>query len=881
MENKEIQEVQNMQGPKARWSAAFKNDVKEGINETSSERLEAKGIKEQEQRNLEQQQQYPQRYKQKEAECLEGKRDSKSGTDIQKRPKQQGKEENRDIRPDQVSYCTQAVNSRNHVSQLSMNIGSKSSLKAITGPSSLATSRSSCALIPNTFTQQFNTQGQLDHSSAQEQNYNRYAFGQFDHNTRQENIRQYLRHLKHQQDGGNIRAAYHQQLQRLDAPRWALEFSHQTRKGDDIRPFAQSYPDGYVGKRSSNHNLLAHSFPNTRYPVFTGNDVNIQPVAQRPERRKIRTRHLLSVAPNVGHTSRVSLLQPKYAEKSSLNAGLERKKKDPPLQLKRTLPSTAEKGGTMMKGLSQEDLKSDSDAPLGRSSSDEELTKVSEHSQERNESQSMKTAFANGSGQSKTLAEWKGMGHSETYEKYEHFIQKQNTYIQEVVNDSQGTTTGAADTELVAKKVESKGNHTQMSSTYESTVTNRNMKTAQPAKCFPEKNITQGSKDGAEKKRTVGFSDKEDAEITNLETERMKEFNKWREEDMELEREQDDLLDKLLEVSKTQTVSQKSMMCGQMTQMFSLLKAVQNRMQIMTASQTQRRTSTAKISEVRQSSDQMHEIDIDTKDVAMKSTSCTKFRQKSSMSQSSTVTSSFKASSSTTETSSQLSVSSNDEFKSSSALNPFYNKEECKDIPMSIIPNSDECSVTDLTAAPEEDQTTAVNASDDQTLVSVVDKNFENNEKTEKENSPSNIDDLLGNVISQVFARKDPKSEKNGADHSPLETVPKTEPNILQAMQRFISVLNGAHSPHSSLNGRTPSPPAMGNSTSAQQLPPACGARQLSKLKRFLTTLQQFGSDISPEIGERVRSLVLGLVVRTLLIFPVYILDKIESLPIE
>lgn len=50
-------------------------------------------------------------------------------------------------------------------------------------------------------------------------------------------------------------------------------------------------------------------------------------------------------------------------------------------------------------------------------------------------------------------------------------------------------------------------------------------------------------------------------------------------------------------------------------------------------------------------------------------------------------------------------------------------------------------------------------------------------------------------------------------------------------------------------------------SLSTQLLPPACGARQLSKLKRFLTTLQQFGSDISPEIGERVRTLVLGLVV--------------------
>ena len=39
------------------------------------------------------------------------------------------------------------------------------------------------------------------------------------------------------------------------------------------------------------------------------------------------------------------------------------------------------------------------------------------------------------------------------------------------------------------------------------------------------------------------------------------------------------------------------------------------------------------------------------------------------------------------------------------------------------------------------------------------------------------------------------------------------------------------------------------------------GAKQLSKLKRFLTTLQQFASDISPEIGDSVKNLVLSLVV--------------------
>nr|XP_044617344.1 protein CBFA2T3 isoform X2 [Equus asinus] len=90
--------------------------------------------------------------------------------------------------------------------------------------------------------------------------------------------------------------------------------------------------------------------------------------------------------------------------------------------------------------------------------------------------------------------------------------------------------------------------------------------------------------------------------------------------------------------------------------------------------------------------------------------------------------------------------------------------------------------------------------------------------------------------------------------------------------------------PHTMMNGSTHSPTAVNGtpstpngfsngpatsstaSLSTQHLPPACGARQLSKLKRFLTTLQQFGNDISPEIGERVRTLVLGLVNSTLTI---------------
>ncbi|KAI2580139.1 CBFA2/RUNX1 partner transcriptional co-repressor 3, partial [Homo sapiens] len=67
-------------------------------------------------------------------------------------------------------------------------------------------------------------------------------------------------------------------------------------------------------------------------------------------------------------------------------------------------------------------------------------------------------------------------------------------------------------------------------------------------------------------------------------------------------------------------------------------------------------------------------------------------------------------------------------------------------------------------------------------------------------------------------------------------------------------LMNGSsHSP-TAINGAPCTPNGFSNgpatsstaSLSTQHLPPACGARQLSKLKRFLTTLQQFGSDISP-----------------------------------
>ncbi|KAK6479339.1 protein CBFA2T2-like isoform X1 [Huso huso] len=88
------------------------------------------------------------------------------------------------------------------------------------------------------------------------------------------------------------------------------------------------------------------------------------------------------------------------------------------------------------------------------------------------------------------------------------------------------------------------------------------------------------------------------------------------------------------------------------------------------------------------------------------------------------------------------------------------------------------------------------------------------------------------------------------------------------------ALTNGINHSPPTLNG-VPSPPqrfsngpssSSSSSLANQQLPATCGARQLSKLKRFLTTLQQFGNDISPEIGESVRNLVLALVNSTVTI---------------
>ncbi|XP_055942762.1 protein CBFA2T1-like isoform X4 [Argiope bruennichi] len=81
-----------------------------------------------------------------------------------------------------------------------------------------------------------------------------------------------------------------------------------------------------------------------------------------------------------------------------------------------------------------------------------------------------------------------------------------------------------------------------------------------------------------------------------------------------------------------------------------------------------------------------------------------------------------------------------------------------------------------------------------------------------------------------------------------------------------VTGVNGNHSPHPP--GGTPSPPINSLSSSNSvphhlDLPGGNGtsrSKHVIKVKRFLATLQQFASDMSVEVGERVHSLIIGLV---------------------
>ncbi|KAM9408999.1 protein CBFA2T2 isoform 1-T2 [Pholidichthys leucotaenia] len=128
---------------------------------------------------------------------------------------------------------------------------------------------------------------------------------------------------------------------------------------------------------------------------------------------------------------------------------------------------------------------------------------------------------------------------------------------------------------------------------------------------------------------------------------------------------------------------------------------------------------------------------------------------------------------------------------------------------------------------------------------------------------------------SPVDAKTHSRSAPSSSASTTMPPLPSVNPSGPRPASFSTTTLtNGNHHSPPTLNA-VPSPPqrysngpssSSSSSLANQQLPATCGARQLSKLKRFLTTLQQFGNDISPEIGDSVRSLVLALVNSTVTI---------------
>ncbi|KAL7833416.1 hypothetical protein AOLI_G00283760 [Acnodon oligacanthus] len=111
-----------------------------------------------------------------------------------------------------------------------------------------------------------------------------------------------------------------------------------------------------------------------------------------------------------------------------------------------------------------------------------------------------------------------------------------------------------------------------------------------------------------------------------------------------------------------------------------------------------------------------------------------------------------------------------------------------------------------------------------------------------------------GSAEPKVGTMPDSPADVKTQPRSTPPTMPPPPPAVSHAANR-----NASFTPTTMLNGSSHSPTALNGAP-----PPRTAS--LCKLKRFLTTLQQFGNDISPEIGERVRSLVLGLVNSTLTI---------------
>lgn len=104
-----------------------------------------------------------------------------------------------------------------------------------------------------------------------------------------------------------------------------------------------------------------------------------------------------------------------------------------------------------------------------------------------------------------------------------------------------------------------------------------------------------------------------------------------------------------------------------------------------------------------------------------------------------------------------------------------------------------------------------------------------------------------------------PESVRAVAPRSPIS--PKAQYTTSLALQR--AVANGSTSPIQKGGSTTP-PQTSSAASTPQAVTPILltdTSKELTKLRKFLGALYQFGQDTSNECGDRVRSLILSLVV--------------------
>lgn len=155
------------------------------------------------------------------------------------------------------------------------------------------------------------------------------------------------------------------------------------------------------------------------------------------------------------------------------------------------------------------------------------------------------------------------------------------------------------------------------------------------------------------------------------------------------------------------------------------------------------------------------------------------------------------------------------------------------------------------------------------------------------------------NTLQSMLANTSSHFVSSPLSRSPLCVIPprekpsgQSQPLLLMSVRRPTAVTIGTQLPSGSTvpqrvaSACTPPPGVESNGGSSPSPPQPAGngvkgagsqlvndqlssvtagtsVRQISKLKRFLTTLHQFSCDISPDVGERVHALVTGLVVST------------------